>query len=147
MHDPMVVAHEIRRPWPQRSRWADAKPGQPRWKIRLRHKCVEGCDHPPFKRDPFPWWKPSSYASHWTLAGRGFYWPSLVTIWHVEPGGHDSGEVCKHYRREQLPDGTWTSTTMRGWRWHVFHVNWRTIALHVPFTKRTLACAPIGADK
>lgn len=30
----------------------------------------------------------------WTVAGRGLYFPSLVTVWHHEPGGRDSGEVC-----------------------------------------------------
>jgi len=60
MHDPMVVAFEIRRPWPRRRR----------------------------------------------LVGRR-YWPALITIWHVEPNGHDSGEVCKHSHRWQEPDGTW----------------------------------------
>jgi hypothetical protein len=61
MHDPLVVAFEIRRPWPRRS-------------------------------------------------GRGYYWPSFITVWHREPHGRDSGEVCKHYRR-----------ILRGWRWHVHH--------------------------
>lgn len=54
-----------------------------------------------------------------TLACRGWYWPTMITIWHREPGGHDSGEVCKHYRRER--DGG--VRVLRGWRWHVHH--WR----------------------
>lgn len=77
MHDPMVVAHEIRRPWPKRHHSL----GPARWRFR----------------GPF-----------WTIAGRGFYWPSIVTIWHVEPGGRDAFTVCKHRSR---------------WRWHVWH--WR----------------------
>lgn len=104
MTDPLVVACVIRRPWPQRSAADDAKPGQPRWRIR-RH------------------------SAFWTLAGRGFYWPPLITIWHVEPGGRDPGEVCKQGRRIQRPDGTWESRVLRGWRWHVWH--WR-IQVH-PF--------------
>jgi hypothetical protein len=57
----------------------------------------------------------------WTVAGRRFYFPSLITVWHVEPGGHDSGEVCKHYRRDQSLDGKWETTWLRGWKWHVHH--------------------------
>jgi hypothetical protein len=75
MHDPMVVAFEIRRPWPRRVNW-----GTRRW-----------------------------------------YWPAVVTVWHVEPGGRDSGTVCKHSTREQLPDGSWTATPRSAWKWHVHH--------------------------
>ena len=61
MHDPMVVAFEIRRPWPERQ----ARPfGKTRWRFR---------------------------GAFWNIAGRGLYWPGLVTIWHVEPEGRDSG--------------------------------------------------------
>lgn len=93
MHDPMVVAFDICRPWPRRS---DYGKSSPRWSFRGRF---------------------------WQLAGRRYYWPGLVTIWHVEPGGHDAGEVCKHYRRTRGADGEWTTTYLRGWRWHVHH--WR----------------------
>jgi hypothetical protein len=48
-----------------------------------------------------------------------WHWPAIVTVWHREPGGRDSGEVCRHYRR--LPDGT--TRTLRGWRLHAHH--WR----------------------
>jgi hypothetical protein len=77
MHDPMTVAFEIRRPWPDVRR---------------------------------------------TARGRR-YWPSVVTVWHVEPGGHDSGEVCRHYRRVEGGGGKWVTTILSGWRWHVWH--WR----------------------
>lgn len=77
MHDPHVVAFEIRRPWPKRVNWTD----------------------------------------------RRWYWPALITVWHVEPGGHDSGEVCKHYIREQDADGTWRTQLRHGWKFHVHH--WR----------------------
>jgi hypothetical protein len=66
MHDPMLVAFEIRRPWPRRSG-------------RGEHAC--------------------------------WYWPPLVTVWHVEPDGHDAGTVCPyrthwrhpHHWRLQFP--------------------------------------------
>jgi hypothetical protein len=101
MHDPMTVAFEIRRPWPRREQWHDSVHPKrtktlPRWDVGL---------------SPF-----------WTVAGRGIYWPGMITIWHVEPGGHDSGEVCKHYRREQVGD-EWKTTILRGWRLHAHH--WR----------------------
>lgn len=75
MHDPLVVAFEIRRPWPKRS----------------------GIDV------------------------RRWYWPPLVTVWHREPGGHDSGEVCKHYRRYQDAAGDWQYKFLHGWKLHVHH--------------------------
>lgn len=77
MHDPLVVAFEIRRPWPKRS---PRLSNRERWAIRL----------------PFV-----------TVAGRTLYFPGLITVWHVEPGGRDSGEVCRARDR----------------RWHVRH--WR----------------------
>lgn len=126
MHDPMVVAFDIRRPWPERSKHHDAKPGKPRWQMRLHHVCGSWCGDNRAQHEasnPFPWWRPGSYSVFWTVAGRGWYWPSLITIWHVEPGGHDSGEVCKHQERVQRPDGTWKYELRSGWRWHVHH--WR----------------------
>lgn len=129
MHDPMVVAHEIVRPWPTRSGWHDAKPGQPRWSLgRMHHthfgddpaKC-SGCGRPQDEKSKwFPWWRPHSYSRFWTLAGRGYYWPALITVWHNEPGDRDSGEVCKHSYRWQDQDG-WHSKPRRAWRWHVHH--------------------------
>ncbi len=117
MHDPMTVAFEIRRPWPRRSGLPAAGHGE-RWKIRLRHDHGSWCaGDPPHPDGPFPWWKPSSYLTHMRLAGRDFYWPPVVTIWHVEPGGRDGLSVCS--RRYQGSDGRWHYT--RTWRWHVWH--------------------------
>lgn len=77
MHDPMVVAFEIRRPWPKRVNW---------------HK-------------------------------QRWYWPSIITVWHVEPKGHDAGEVCKHFDRVQDAEGKWRYKFRHAWRFHVHH--WR----------------------
>lgn len=94
MHDPMVVAFEIRRPWPQSSSgWANS---DKRFEWR-RHG---------------PWWKPGSWSPFMRAFGRTWYWPSVVTVWHVEPDGRDSGTVCKHWA-----DGK----PKRAWRWHVWH--------------------------
>lgn len=92
MHDPMVVAFEIRRPWPKRGSPTPKK----RWDVKFN-------------------------SAFWTLAGRRYYFPSLVTVWHVEPEGRDSGEVCKHYVRWQDEDGQWRSKITNSWRWHVHH--------------------------
>jgi hypothetical protein len=103
MHDPKVVAFDIRRPWPQRDHAHDAKPGGPRWKARYEWAT---------------WTRPwRGWMSFWTIAGRGLYWPSFITVWHCEPGGADALTVCRD--RVQRPDGQWTYT--RGWKWHVRH--------------------------
>lgn len=103
MHDPLVVAFEIRRPWPKRARHYDAKPGRPRWVARYQWATW---------RKP---WKGWTY--FWTIAGRGFYFPSLITVWHREPDGHDSLTICQ--TRTQRADGSWKYG--RGWVWHVHH--------------------------
>jgi hypothetical protein len=118
MHDPLTVAFEIRRPWPGRSTLPAAGDRSTRWRIRLHHDCTPMCsDDPPHKDGAFPWWKPSSYSAFWRLNGRDYYFPSLITVWHREPGGRDGLTECS--RRVQRRDGTWRRT--RGWRWHVHH--------------------------
>lgn len=77
MHSPEVVAFEIRRPWPKREKYFDRRR---RWS-----------------------WRPP----YFTVAGREWYFPSLITVWHNEPGGHDALRgACKDAKR---------------WRWHVHH--------------------------
>lgn len=126
MHDPEVVAFEIRRPWPQRTSFK-ATNDDARWRIRLHHKHFEDNQHPGMcagcyqtmdsESKWYPWWKPNSYTSHWRLAGRDYYWPSLITIWHNEPGGHDALSICR--QRYQGKDGKWHFTT--SWKWHFWH--------------------------
>jgi hypothetical protein len=91
MHDPLVVAFDIRRPWPKR---CSPLLKNTRWHFR---------------------------GSHWAIAGWWIYWPSFVTVWHREPGGHDSGEVCKHYDRVQDANGKWDYRFHHRWRFHVHH--------------------------
>lgn len=95
MHDPLVVAFEIRRPWPRREKHPLTR-HTGRWEIQ---------------------------GAFWTLAGLHLYWPSLITVWHVEPRGHDSGTVCPHFRRYRDEDAEWQTKVLHGWRWHVHH--WR----------------------
>jgi hypothetical protein len=137
VHDPMVVAFEIRRPWPRRDRSHDARPGQRRWEVRYHHDCSRyGCAEKHAGQSFFPWWSPGSYSPFWVLAGRGWYWPDMITVWHVEPGGHDSGEVCRHYVRTRQPDGTYQTRWLRGWRWHIHH--WRIKVGPLQTLRRTL---------
>jgi hypothetical protein len=93
MHDPMVVAHTIRRPWPQVRR----RPNRTGRRVAVRFSWRRWYD-----------FRSAVFMTHWHVLGLELYWPSLVTIWHVEPGGRDSLTVCKHSGR---------------WRWHVHH--WR----------------------
>lgn len=117
MHDPMVVAMEVHVPIPRRTRWRDARPGQPRWTVGRRRRTNEENLGEPV----YPWWRPTGWSP--LVAGRSFAWTLLLTVWHVEPNGHDSGEVCKHYHRWQDETGAWHSKPLRAWRWHVHH--WR----------------------
>lgn len=116
MHDSDVVAFEIRRPWPKRDKTHDAKPGKPRWKARYQWAT---------------WRKPwNGWMAFWTVAGRGLYWPPMIVVWHREPGGHDSGEICKHHTRAGWNEtkGVWIVKVSNRWRWHMHH--WR---IQVPF--------------
>jgi hypothetical protein len=94
MHDPLTVAFEIRSPWPKPAVYLAEQAARTgtRWRIG---------------------------GTFWVLAGRGLYFPSLITIWHREPGGRDGLTMCS--KRVQRRDGKWRRT--RGWRWHIHH--WR----------------------
>jgi hypothetical protein len=61
----------------------------------------------------------------WSRLGsrRILYWPPVVTVWHVEPRGRDSGEVCPHYRMEHPEGGASKAVVLHRWRFHVHH--WR----------------------
>jgi hypothetical protein len=120
MHDPDVVAWEIWRPWPQRSSMSatGSHTDGVRWSIRFNHTHDPGCaDDPPHKHGAWPWWKPSSYRRFWRMAGRDYYWPPIMTVWHREPRGRDALSECQ--RRYQDRDGQWRLT--RSWKWHVWH--------------------------
>jgi hypothetical protein len=78
MHDPLTVAFEIARPWPHRySRILKTSGG-----VNIGWKRL------------------------WVVGSHEYYWPDMVIVWHVEPGGHDAGSVCGHRSH---------------WRWHVHH--------------------------
>jgi hypothetical protein len=81
MHDPLTVAFEIRRPWPKGADWRTQQAARTgtRWQIGSPF-CV--------------------------LAGRGLYFPSLITVWHRDPSGYDH-------------------TTCRGTRWRLHVHHWK----------------------
>lgn len=115
MHDPMVVAFDMKLPIPKRVKWHDAKPGDQRWMLRVsRRTNPENLGERVHR-----WWRPNGYQL--VLAGRAFGLLGLGTVWHVEPNGHDSGEVCKHWRRWQDDAGEWHSKYLNRWKWHVWH--------------------------
>ena len=123
MHDSNVVAFTIIRPWPRRSGLPAAPGRDVRWKIRHYHgQHHEDCP-PRCRLGPFPWWRLRSYSRFWRLAGRDWYWPPLVTVWHREPRGADALTICR--RRYQGRDGEWHLS--RTWHWHIHH--WK-IQLH-----------------
>lgn len=81
MHDPLTVALEIRRPWPEVADW------------RTDHAARAGIR-----------WRISR--PYLVLAGRGLYWPSLISVWHRDPSGYDHTTCRNKY-----------------WRLHIHH--WR----------------------
>ncbi len=116
MHDPMAVAFDVPAPTLRRS-GLRAHRNDPRWGVRVRRRT----NPENLGERTYRWWRPRGYRLF--LHGQEYRVGTLATVWHVEPGGRDSGQVCPHYRRQQQADGTWTTTRLHGWRWHVHH--WR----------------------
>lgn len=116
MHDPLTVAFEIRYPWPKRDRSYDTKPAPAGTRLRSRWAW-----RPPFVR----------------VAGRGWHFAGLITVWHHEPGGHDAGQICKRWRAKQTRSGRTRHVTRFAWYLHVHH--WH-IQIHPlqDFRRRTL---------
>lgn len=102
MHDPLVVAHELPSLIPERKRWSDRRDPGNRWGFHRMRRTNEANRGEPVYR----WWRPRGW--YLRLAGRTFGLRSFLTVWHVEPRGRDSFEVCEH--------SGW-------WRWHIHH--WR----------------------
>lgn len=93
MHDPSVVVFDLHLPIPVR-RWRS--PAEPRWTLHRRRRTnQENLGEP-----VYPWFRPQGYDC--ILAGRRIGLYQLVTIWHQEPQGRDSGTVCKGMRGSDL---------------------------------------------
>lgn len=125
MHDPLVVAFEIPLPIPRRVRWREQGPR--RW----------GVDGAP----GYAWWRPHRYSLR--LAGRAYGLRYGVTVWHREPDGRDSGEVCPHYSRVRR-DSKWETRVLHGWRFHVHHWHLQVHALQALRRWALTRCAWCG---
>lgn len=97
MHDPMIVAHEIKypwwrnKPWPKKFRHSEDR--QFTWKHRMNDKDREGRD------------------SHWEEG----YRDTFITIWHVDPEKDGSDDSCgwswpklTKEQRERLRNTAWS---------------------------------------
>jgi len=64
MHDPLTVAFEIRRPWPESADWRSKQAARDgvRWRLG---------------------------APYLVVAGHGLYFPCMITVWHRDPSGYD----------------------------------------------------------
>lgn len=95
MHDPMVVAFDIKIPVPYF--WSKADANQKRWSLQVWRRTNEAnrgerCH---------AWWRPKGYRV--TVAGRQLRWRTIATIWHVEPKGHDALTICRKRPHSRLP--------------------------------------------
>lgn len=133
MHDPMVVAHDLVLPIPVRVKWKDHDfytKGR-RWALIVSRRTNDEN----LGERVYRWWRPKGYTL--VLAGRTFGLYRFGTIWHNEPRGRDSGEVCKHWT--PIEDASWwqrrrarpgdKSVANRAWRWHVHHWTLQVFAL------------------
>lgn len=109
MHDPMVVAFEVPSLVPRRDRWHEKRHPK-RWgfDIQRRTKAEN------LGERVYPWWR--LHGRTLRFAGRAYRMRTAITVWHVEPGGHDAFDICKHGSRWKL----------HVWHWHLqFHYEQR----------------------
>lgn len=99
MHSPEVLVFSIRSPFPSMRR--KVKEGNPRWKS-------------PFRRHGFKF----RFSPFMTLAGYEYYFDSWVDVWHIEPGGADSGTIC---RTKWYKDRHGRDRAKKPWKWHFWH--------------------------
>lgn len=160
MHDPMVVAFEIPAPLPKRNKWRERQDAS-RWTFGRRRRTNEANLGEPV----YHWWRPAGWEPR--IAGRCYGLRSFVTVWHVEPKGHDSGTICKHHRKigtvspwklrlspwlhlhkqRDIPEDpaagrAWISDS--AWKWHFWH--WHLQVIPTQNLKRFLfeRCAECG---
>lgn len=123
MHSPEVLAFSIWRPWPT----IHKKPlgrNNPKWALPIRRR-VDG----------------SFFISRFAYVnGVELYWPSLIDVWHMEPGGKDALTVCE--RRWKDKAGKWHFS--KAWRWHIWH--WHVAPVFIYNIRRRLLtrCAECG---
>lgn len=116
MHDPDVVVFDLHLPVPVEQKWRRGH--GPRWAlVRRRYSGPTDADR---RKALEPWFRPNAY-DLW-VAGREFVWWKVATVWHGEPGGRDSGTVCKGLRGSHL-----SAHNLR-WAWqHRAHLSVRVL--------------------
>lgn len=131
MHDPDFQLFEIHAPVPVE-----------RWKVRgeangLTRRRYTGGGSEYVGKPMRPVWRPDGW--NLVLFGRRIGWWNVLEVWHSEPGGRDSGTVCKGHQGSQL---TWHNVKW-GWR-HRDHL--RVICRPVARVRSwiTLRCAGCG---
>lgn len=103
MHSPEVLAWSILRPWPKISKRRESPVNDARGKVQIK------------------------LGSHFWYVGKyELYFPSIIDVWHIEPGGKDSLTVCKDRIRDE--DGKFVRWS-HAWKWHFWHykVSWSFI--------------------
>lgn len=107
MHDPSFLAFEIKAPWLRFSKGLHHH-GDPRWGIRIARFTNE--EH--LGKRIYPWYRPKAYRV--SAAGRSVRLETLFDVWHDEPGGGDSGTVCKDWHHRNL---LWVVRHRKHLRW------------------------------
>lgn len=86
MNDPDVVVFDIPVPIPHKL-WPSKTA---RWSLKRRRYTGDG---PRAGTPIYPRWRPRGWDA--AVPGRRIGWWTPITVWHNEPGGADSGHVCK----------------------------------------------------
>ena len=110
MHDPDVVVFDIHAPIPRLA---------PKWYKKLPRtgiRRVRGTGPGNLGKPIYPWYRPQGY--NVTIIDNSVKLLELATVWHHEPGGKDSGQVCGH-----LPSGSDITWPNIRWAWqHRDHI-------------------------
>lgn len=102
MHSPEVLAFSIKRPWPRVTKRRDTPVNDARGKFHYR------------------WGSSFMYVGKYEL-----YFPSMIDVWHMEPGGADALTVCRDVYKDK--NGKWHYP--QTWKWHFWHykISWSFI--------------------
>ena len=113
MHDPDFLILRAKVPVPAKSYPVRSS----RWAVRRRRYTAPSRSGQPM----LPIWRPGAWDV--TAFGRHIVWWTVAEAWHHEPGGRDSGTVCKghHGSKEDLHNLRWA------WQ-HRAHITWRVRA-------------------
>lgn len=130
MHDPDVQVFEIHIPVPVK-KWASRAPNG----LRRRRYTGGGPEH--VGKPMYPTWRPAGWEV--VIHGSRIGWWNVLEVWHTEPGGADSGKVCKGMGGSQL---TWRNVK---WAWrHRRHIRVWSPPVRRVKAWRTLRCAGCG---